>query len=448
MKCSRLAVFALALLFCFLPGKTYADGKLTGKFTLIHTRVTDLAVEGSNYTGITIVWTSPSLSGNRGPWLRYDLRYSRSVIDSEERWQSATPVAGLPPQPPGYPERVTVIGLEPCTNYFFAIKAVDIEGRWTHLSNSPLGRTLCYTEGGGIGGLPATYTDYPLTLSVDMLGRVATVRVSIEGELASVLVAKDPADKHTFELDKGAKVVLADGRVPELLKFREASANLPSPEGMMIVGRIYEFGAYATALSQPSPVNIAPSARLLLSYDPAQVPENAVELSIAYYDATRGWQPLEPVPGAVAEVGKVHGMVNHFTPFAILARLAEPAPASFQVTRLVVEPTRVQRGSEVTVTVEVANTGGRSGEYRLVLKVDGEVREARTILLPPGGIEKVSFVLSGYAPGLHKVEVAGLMGEFEVVEEAEVTSKWWLVIAILLAVMLVVYLAVRRKAAR
>lgn len=451
MRCSRLAFFVVLVLLCFLPGKAYADGELQGKFTIVHTRVIDLAVESSTYTGITLTWTSPRVSGNHGPWVQYDLRYARTVINSEERWQAATPVTGLPsPQPPGSLERVTVIGLEPCTNYFFAVKAADAQGWWTYLSNSPLGRTLCYAEGGGIGGLPAAYAVYPLTLNVNMLGRVASAKVSIEGELASTLVAKDPSEKHTFELDKGVRVVLADGRVPELLKFSEASEVLPPPERLVIVGKLYQFTAHATALSPPSPVDISPPARLLLSYDPNQVPENAIEISIAYYDPTSGWQLLEPVPGAVAEVGKVHGVVSHFTPFAILARLAEPAPASFQVTNLVVMPAKVQLGEVVTVTVEVANTGGRSGEYFLVLKVDGKLCDTKVLTLAPGAVEQVSFILRGYAPGLHRIEIAGLVGQFEVVEEAVKVTEWWWLIAVILCVAVVpaIYLMARRRAVK
>lgn len=451
MRCSRLAFFVVLVLLCFLPGKAYASGELHGKFTIVHTRVIDLAVESSTYTSITLTWTSPRVSGNHGPWVQYDLRYARTAIESEERWQAATPVVGLPsPQPPGSVERVTVIGLEPCTNYFFAVKAADAQGWWTYLSNSPLGRTLCYSEGGGIGGLPATYATYTLTLSVNMLGRVASARVSTGGELASALVAKDPSEKHTFELDKGMRVVLADGRVPELLKFSEASEVLPPSEGMAIVGKVYQFTAHVTALSPPSPVNISPSARLLLSYDPDQVPENTIEISIAYYDPASGWRSLEPVPGAVAEVGKVHGVVSHFTPFAVLAKLVEPAPASFQVTKLVVVPARVQPGEAVTATVEVANIGGKSGEYSLVLRVDGEFRETKVLTLAPGAVERVSFILSGYAPGLHGIEIAGLVGRFEVVEEAAKVTKWWWLIAVILcvAVVLAVYLVTRRRSAR
>ncbi len=452
MKCSRLAALAFIFLSSFLsPGRLYADGELKGRFTVVHSKVIDLAVEGTNYTSVTLVWTSPRISSNRGPWVAYDLRYARTVINSEERWQSATPVAGLPPpQPPGTRERTTVIGLDTCTNYFFAIKAVDAQGRWSSLSNSPLGRTLCYGGGGGgIGGLPAAYSAYPLTLSVNMLGRVATARVSTEGELATVLVAKDPSEKHTFELDKGTKVVLADKRVPELLKFSEASAQLPPPQGAVVLGRIYQFEALATALSPPSPVNISPSARLLLSYDPEQVPENAVEIAIAYYDVEKGWQMLEPVPGAVAEVGKVHGVVSHFTPFAIMAKLAEPTPppASFEVVRLAVQPARIHQGEKVTATVEVRNTGGSSGDYNLMLMVDGEVRHTRVLTLAPGASERAELVLAGYGPGVHKVEVGGLVAEFEVLEKMRVERWWWAIITALLAVVLVVYIYVRRRSA-
>src|SRR4030042_1487412 len=174
--------------------------------------------------------------------------------------------------------------------------------------------------------------------------------------------------------------MLADNTVPVLLRLSEASVTPPVPENTTIVGPVYELNAYSSTLAtKPSSITISPAAKLLLTYNPNELPKNASEVFIATYDTEKGWLPLEPVSGTVAEIGKAHGLVSHFSLFAVLAKLSPPEPAKFEVGNLTISPPQIQLNQEVTVSVNVAKTGGKSGDYRLALKVDGPVKSTQRV---------------------------------------------------------------------
>ncbi|MGD0352146.1 MAG: fibronectin type III domain-containing protein [Dehalococcoidia bacterium] len=431
-------IILLSLLLCLAPAQAYADNSITGSFTVGGNTIT-LAVGDPTYTSLTLTWNSPQLTPGWGPATQYDIRYSLSPITTEAEWQAAIQLATPPtPQPPGSPETLLVIGLNPCTTYYFAIKAADATGTWTPLSNTPQGTTLCYSGGGGgggggqgssAGGLSASFYACPLTLTADVQGNITTASMTKDGVLCEACLAKDSSGKNTLELDKDTKVMLAGNIVPLLLKVKIASNSLPTDENTMIVGPVYEFAAYASASeTTPSPIAISPSARLILSYDPSKLPEKTTEVFIDDYDSTKGWLPLTPVPGAVAEIGKAHGLLNHFSLFAVLAKFEEAAPAKFEVSNLTVSPTQTQLNQEITVSVNVANTGGKNGDYSLELKIDGAVKSTTQVTVAAGKSQVVNFTTTGDTAGKHQVEVAGLVGEFEVIK-ASVPSvvNWWLI---------------------
>jgi hypothetical protein len=415
-------------------------------------------VSNPTYTSLTLTWTSPKSSPpNWGPATQYDIRLSLSPINTEADWQAATQLANPPiPGPPGSPETLIVIGLNPCTTYYFAIKAADGSGTWTPLSNSPSGKTLCYS-GGGIGGLPAEYAACPVTLAANMQGNVATVRMTKDGVLCATCLAKDAANDYTLEIDEDTKVTLADNAVPLLLTFRESSDMPPTPENTTIVSPVYKFNAYPTPYeTTPLPITISPPARLLLTYDPDELPQNTSEVFIANYDTEEGWLTLSPVPGAVAEIGKAHGLLGHFSLFALLARLQEPAPALFEVSNLIISPSQIQLNQEVTISLNVANTGGKSGDYNLELKVDGKLNSTTQVTVAPGASQMVNLTLTGDTAGKHQIEVAGLSGEFEVIKSAVPSViNWWFIgsitgIILVLAIWAIIvwrWLKDRKKAA-
>jgi CARDB len=423
-------IVLFSLLLGLAPAIAYADNSISGSFSIAGNQIV-LAVGSPTYTSLTLNWTTPPVTPGWGPATQYDIRYSLSPITTEAEWLAATQLDN-PPIPPV--ETVIVIGLNSCTTYYFAIKAADGSGTWTALSNSPDGKTLCSQGGGGGGGgggfgLPASFYACPVTLLANMQGNITSVSMTRDGVLCEVCLAKDTTEQDTLELDKDTRVMLAGNVVPLLLKFTRSSAIPPTSEDTVIVGPVYEVNAYSSTLgTNPSPISISPAARLILNYDTNKLPENTTEVFIATYNTEEGWQPLVPVPGAVAEVGKAHGMVSHFSIFAVLAKVAGPEPARFQASNLTVKPDQVELNQEVTISLDVANTGGKSGDYSAELKVDGAVKSSTQVTIAPGDSEPVTFTITGDTAGKHQVQVAGLTGEFEVLIPAgQTTINWWLI---------------------
>jgi hypothetical protein len=423
----------LSLLLCLLPSATYADNTVNSSFTVPGNKII-LAVSNPNYTSLTLTWNSPNIFSGWGPATQYDIRYSLSPINTDDEWKAATPLATPPmPKPPGSPETLLVIGLNPCTPYYFAIKAVDANGKWTSLSNSPQGTTLCYSGGGGgggiEGGLSAQFYACPVTLTAELQGNVTTVSMTKEGVLCKACLATDTSGKNTLELDKDTKIMLAGNIVPLVLRIETPSITLPVPENTVIVGPVYELDAYASPKdTTPSPMTISPSGRLILSYDPGQLPEKTTEVFIANYKTSEGWLALEPVPGAVAEIGKAHGVLNHFSLFAVLAKLKEPSPAKFEVSNLTISPPQARLNQEVDISIDVTNTGEKNGDYSLELKVDGVVKSNKQLTVAGGKSQTINFTITGDAVGKHGIQINGLASEFEIIKIAEPFKiNWWLI---------------------
>jgi hypothetical protein len=426
-------IILLSVLLCLMPTGAYANNTLNGSFSVGGGPTIALAVNNPTSTTLTLTWTSPQSTPSWGPATQYDIRYSLSPINTEAAWQAATQVAVPPlPKPPGSPETFIVMGLKPCTTYYFAIKAADGSGTWTPLSNSPSGETLCYSGGGGSnsgGGLPPAYAACPITVAADIQGNITTVRATKDGVLCSTCVAKDTSGKNTLQLDEGTKITLADDTVPLILRFQETAERPPTPENTVLVGPAYEINAYSSVpVATPAPVNILPSARLILIYEPDELPDNASEVFIANYDTEEGWQALASVPGVAAEAGVAHAMLSHFSLFAILAKVTEPATAKFEMSNLTVSPSQAHADQEVTISLNVTNTGGKSGDCNLELKVDGKINSTTQLTIAPGTTQMVIFTITEDTTGKHQIEVAGLVGEFDVVKSSGISqTNWWFI---------------------
>jgi hypothetical protein len=95
---------------------------------------------------------------------------------------------------------------------------------------------------------------------------------------------------------------------------------------------------------------------------------------------------------------------------------------SFNLYDLTIDPDEVLYGSPVTVSVVVGNAGDESGEYEIVLMVDGTPRETKGIMLAASTSETVSFELNEDV-GIHNVAIAGLTGTFDVKPEPVVEPE-------------------------
>ena len=279
--------------------------------------------------------------------------------------------------------------------------------------------------GGWGGGLPASYIACPVTMATYMQGTITTVRMTSNGVLCDTCLAKDATEEYTLEIDKDTTVMLADNTVPLILRFSESSTTPPTPENTVTVGPVYELSAYSSILeTTPSPVTISPPAKLTMSYNPDELPPNTTEVFIANYDTEEGWLALAPVPGAVAEIGKAHGLASRFSPFAVLAKVEDPPPAKFEASNLTIKPSQAQPNQEITISLNVANTGGTTEDYMLEMKIDGVVKTTRQITLTPETSSSESFKLTLTAPGEHYLEIGGLSGQIKIVPQDTPYNKW------------------------
>jgi hypothetical protein len=309
----------------------------------------------------------------------------------------------------------------------------------------------CGGGGGGGGGfvggdisLPASTC--PLVLTVNMLGQITTATMTSDGVLCEDCLAFDPPKQNSWEAKAGTKLTSEGNKVPLLIKVTVAGSSPPAGNAV-IIGPVYELNAYDSLASlTPYPIDISPSSTLGVLYDANELPPNTSEVFIAYYSAATGWTAIEAQPGVVAEVGKANGLVSHFTPFAVLAKLT--APAKFEVSNLTVSPTQTQLNQEVAISVNVANTGGSSGDYTVELKVDGTVKESKRVTLAAGASQIVNFTITEEAVGRYQVEIAGLGGEFEIIKAAKPSQiNWWLIGGIIAAIILalVTWMLVSRR---
>jgi hypothetical protein len=112
---------------------------LIGLASLCFAFVTGDALAASS---VTLRWTSPGDDAFYGTAASYDLRYSTSPITDQD-FLLATPVPGVPPPAPvGTRQQVTITGLDPGTQYFFALQTVDDAG-----NSSPLASATYTTSG-------------------------------------------------------------------------------------------------------------------------------------------------------------------------------------------------------------------------------------------------------------------------------------------------------------
>lgn len=84
---------------------------------------------------VTLTWTAVGNDRTDGPALKYEIRYSESML-TEDNWMSAHNVLYVPdPLPAGYRHWFNIGGLKPYTTYYMAVRVADDRVTWSSLSN-------------------------------------------------------------------------------------------------------------------------------------------------------------------------------------------------------------------------------------------------------------------------------------------------------------------------
>jgi hypothetical protein len=116
----------------------------------------------------------------------------------------------------------------------------------------------------------------------------------------------------------------------------------------------------------------------------------------------------------------INGLSAGFTvkeppPEGTVAGATEPAePANFVISGLSISPEEVRPDEEVNISATVSNTGGSSGRYIVVFRVDNKERARKEIALGAGQSQVVSFTISESMIGNYIIDVNGQAGDFMV----------------------------------
>jgi hypothetical protein len=81
--------------------------------------------------------------------------------------------------------------------------------------------------------------------------------------------------------------------------------------------------------------------------------------------------------------------------------------AEFSVSDIILEPPLVEVGRLAKVTAQVSNVGGAGGSYAARLLIDGEVYDTRTLWVPAGETETVSFEIVESSEAIREIEIDG-----------------------------------------
>ena len=208
-------------------------------------------------------------------------------------------------------------------------------------------------------------------------------------------------------------LINGDEPLSEIKMVRVGAPPAPPTDARM-VGSVYDL--------KPDGATFNPAATLEYTYDPSRIPAGVSEseLVLAWWDVGAGsWVELEST--ANTEADTITATVSHFTTFGVMAYLPpEPElnPAVFSLGSLTISPEKASLGESVTISVEVTNTGGEVGNYAVILSIDGVLEDSQDITVSAGDSQQVSFTTVKNLPGGYAVDVNGLNGTFEVMEDA------------------------------
>jgi hypothetical protein len=236
----------------------------------------------------------------------------------------------------------------------------------------------------------------------------------------------------------------------------------PQAQEVSIIGQAYEV--------EPDGATFDPPITLTWSYDPADIPEGFAEeeMIIAYYDSeSSSWIGLD------SEVDpkktSITAPIEHLSTFALAvpsdsspSTAAESTAATFTISSLSISPGEAVTDEPVDISVLLTNTSEIEGSYTLALKINGVTEETKTVSLPGGTSETVTFTTVKDESGDYDVDISGLPGSFSVSQAslaasptpppaAQETSSsgvnWTIVVPVLVAVFLAIFIPLwlRRK---
>jgi hypothetical protein len=205
--------------------------------------ISDLVVSVGKTTAV-LTWSAPGDDSTAGTADHYDVRRSNSTI-TEGNWFSAfQEVNDAPdPGPASTSECMQIDSLSACTNYYFAVRAVDEAGNYGSISNVLMKKTKCTGSlevfcSEGLFARPAT----PRILAITRMSPNPTSGYPVQIEFAIPSV-HEGADHEVAVFDVTGRRVAELGRGPAL-----PGAHSITWDGRTSMGRTAAAGIYLVRL--------------------------------------------------------------------------------------------------------------------------------------------------------------------------------------------------------
>jgi hypothetical protein len=266
--------------------------------------------------------------------------------------------------------------------------------------------------GGGGGGVPpgAGVTNLGIYTNSEGLFNIAG---AVESEDGNVIIA----------IAKGVMAQTKDNTALKSLKIVAIDSPGTASAGSQFIGLIYEL--------TPDGATFTPGITLTVFFDPAAVPAgidlNSLKIAV-YNPATSAWELLPSILNKTDS--SISVTIEHFSIYSIVgSKIVPPTtpkliplPAKFATAELTVSPVSALAGQTVEVSTMVNNSGETTGEYEVILKVNGTVEETRKVTVGAKGSAAVTFNIIKSEPGSYDVNVNGATGSFSIQQSPSVTT--------------------------
>lgn len=99
-----------------------------------------------------------------------------------------------------------------------------------------------------------------------------------------------------------------------------------------------------------------------------------------------------------------------------------PTPATFTVSNIIINPSKVGVGKTVTISADITNSGEVAGNYSAALKIDETILETKKVTVTSGETRTVTFSpITKNATGTYTIDVGGQTRAFKVLKSAAFT---------------------------
>jgi hypothetical protein len=119
-------------------------------------------------------------------------------------------------------------------------------------------------------------------------------------------------------------------------------------------------------------------------------------------------------------------------------------PAVFSTNYARVSPQQTYADQPVTISANVVNSGGETGNYQVVLKINGQTEQTKMVSVGPGGTYPVKFTVTKDQPGQYVATIDGHQADFVVLGDktSKSSSSTAPIIFVLAGIMVLVVVAV------